>query len=80
MGKGNFYVLTKSKNIKHGRACAWRGNKLVLASRRTKRVAGIWNNESRIAVIDLSGITHEFVIPEGLRIQGEAMVAFVDYK
>lgn len=64
-----------SKQIRHGDSCVWHGKKLVRASRRSKKSAGVWNNASNVVVIDLDDKTHRIKIPKGLRIQGEAEMA-----
>ena len=64
-----------SKNIRHGTVCAWRSDKLICASRKTKRIAGIWNSASFIKMIGKDDKRREFKIPAGLRVQGEGDIA-----
>lgn len=63
-----------SRNIKHGSVVAWRGNKLILASKRTKRPAGVFNQESKIKGFTIAGEIFSIYIPGGIRTNGEAVV------
>jgi len=62
-----------SKNIRHGSAVTWRGDKLILASKRSKLV-GVFNRESTIKGFALDGTPFYFEIPGGIRTYGEASV------
>jgi len=62
-----------SKNITHGSVVVWRGDKLILAGKRSKPI-GVFNTESKIRGFTLEGERFQFEIPRGIRTQGEALV------
>jgi len=63
-----------SKNIRHGSVVAWRGDKLILASKRTKHPVAVFNMESQIKGFTATGERFFFEIPRGFRTFGEAHV------
>ena len=64
-----------SKSIKHGSVVVLRGNKVILANRRTKRPFGVYNVESQIRGFTIENTVFNFTIPAGIRTYGEASVA-----
>ncbi len=63
-----------SRNITHGSVVTKKGDKLILASRRTKTPFGVFMLESKIKGFALNGSRFEFDIPAGFRTYGEAEV------
>lgn len=61
-----------SKNIFHGSVVTQRGDKIILAGRRTRNPLGIFMRESKIKGFSLDGSKFEFDIPMGIRTYGEA--------
>ncbi len=57
----------------HGKMLGKRGDTYVLADSSCV-VKGVYNVETMIVVTDLAGEVHQFEIPEGVRIYGEAKV------
>jgi len=60
-----------SKTIRSGHVCTLHGDKLCRASRRTKRVLGVWMNKSPCTIlVPSTGEVVRMTLPEGLCIQG----------
>ena len=66
-----------SRNVGHGSVVVWRGDKLILASRRTKYPVGVFNLDSQIKGFTLEDERFSFEIPRGVRTYGEAEVKSV---
>lgn len=69
-----------SKKITHGSVVTYKGDKLILAGRRTKNPAGVFMVESKIKGFTLDGTKFEFDIPMGIRTWGEASVKIAEDK
>ena len=61
--------MKKSRNVKSGTICSYHGDKLVRASSRTKKIAGIWNEMNKRTFLTDEGIK-EVVLPDGLQVTG----------
>jgi len=69
--------MKKSKNIRHGKLCTWKGDKLILAGKRTKKLAGIWVMAGTKIIIDENFKKHTIDNPAGLQIFGATESTFV---
>ena len=67
-------MIKRSKNITDGTVCAWHGEKLVRASSRTRRIAGIWTEPYSVEMMDENGTINSVCVPGGLVIWGKAYV------
>lgn len=61
-----------SQNVTHGSVVVWRGDKLILASKRSKKIVGVFNFKSVIGGFTLRGEKFRVEIPQGIRTYGEA--------
>jgi len=67
-------MIKVSQNIQHGSVVVWSGDKLILASKRTKHPVGVFNVESQIKGFTITGEKFSIDIPRGIRTYGEAEV------
>ena len=67
-------MIKASKNIVHGSVVAWKGDKLILASKRSKHLVAVYNMRSKIKGFTITGEKFSFDIPQGFRTFGEAEV------
>ena len=64
-------IYEVSKTIQPGHVCTLRGNKLCRASRRTKKVLGVWVNENPYTIlVPSTGEVVRGTLPEGLCTRG----------
>lgn len=63
-----------SKRVRHGSICAFHGNKIVRASRRTKNIVGVWEFATQKTTMDLEGNTTTINSPCGLVIKGSTNI------
>ena len=67
--------MKTSKGMRSETLCAWHGGKLVRASKRTRRYAGVWTNGYELVILDRDMQTHRFNIPTGLIMKGVTGIA-----
>ena len=65
--------MKRSKSVRQGVLCAWHGDKLVRASKRSRKIAGVWVDADIVVVVDERLHQHEINIPAGLQIYGKCL-------
>ena len=64
-----------SKSIRQGTVCAFRGSKLIRASKRSKHIAGVWTAGAVRKIYTPDGVQHIITDPPGLQTYGPANVS-----
>ena len=65
-------MMKCSKSVQHGSIVTIKGDKVILAGRKTRNPIGVFMLESKIKGFTLDSSRFEFEIPMGVRTYGEA--------
>ena len=63
-----------SKNVKNGSVVVWRGDKIIKASKRSKKVVGVWRDGFFSTILTDYDKIENITVPRGVAIYGTTEV------